>query len=252
VFSEVGQLIVSWAPEPVAPVSASLPAPPPVPGEPGFSAPEGPSSEPSEPKIEKLPIYVTEAPKPTPAPIELKSKTSRIIILIVVILVAAVVIVLFWLRRKPSVTPGKPSVTPRKPSVTPLEMGGRHIDASEPLPGASLKDVGGVTGQDVFEIRKKVTRIGRLAGSEDERIGYVVVNKETISRHHAVIEYKKHSFWITDLGSANATFLNGRRITNEVRLNHGDTISFDTYDFEFVMPGMAEFDKTIVDKTIIR
>jgi len=245
VFSEVGRLIVSWAPEPVAPVSASLPAPPPVPGEPGFSAPEGQSLAPSEPPIEKLPIYITEAPKPTPAPVEVKRKSSRIIILIVVVLVAAIVVILFWLRRKPS-------VTPRKPSVTPLEKMGRHVDASEPLPGASLKDVGGVTDQDVFEIRKKVTRIGRVAGSEDERIGYVVVNKETISRHHAVIEYKKHSFWITDLGSANGTFLKGRRITNEVRLNHGDTISFDTYDFEFAMPEMAEFDKTIVDKTIIR
>ena len=219
----------------------------------GLHAPEGPSSEPSEPPIEQLPIYITEAPKPTPAPVEVEKKTSRMIILVaIVIFVAAAVVLFFWAKRKPSATPGKPGVTPRKPRATPLEMG-RHVDdAAEPLPGASLKDVGGVTGEGIFQISKRVTRIGRLAGSEDERIGYLVVNKETISRHHAVIEYKKHSFWITDLGSGNGTFLNGRRIANEVRLNHGDTISFDTYDFEFAMPQMEDFDKTIVDKTIVR
>ena len=94
---------------------------------------------------------------------------------------------------------------------------------------------------------KKLTKIGRK-----EEINHIAIKQETISNQHANIKYKDYSFWIIDRGSTNGTFLNGKKIDDEMRLNHGDLIAFDVYDFEFIMP---EEDKTIfrqAEKTIFR
>ena len=117
----------------------------------------------------------------------------------------------------------------------------------ELFPEASLKDLSGVAEHGIFKISEKLTKIGRKEG-----INHIAIKQETVSNQHANIKYKDYSFWIIDRGSTNGTFLNGKKIADEMRLNHGDTISFDVYDFEFIMPGE---DKTIirqVDKTIIR
>ena len=73
-----------------------------------------------------------------------------------------------------------------------------------------------------------------------------VVNESTISRRHALIEYKDYSFWIIDQGSSNGTFINNERIDNEIRLKHGDKIRLHNYEFEFIVPEMDESDETIV------
>jgi uncharacterized protein YegL len=221
VFSQIQQLIMNMKPESVEPASPPLMVPPLI------------SEEPPEPEIEKSPIYVTEAPEPTPTPVKQKKINLPIIILIVLAAFAAIaVFFLFRSRRKPSITP-------------PLPEGLAGV-TDELLPEASLRDVGGITEQGIFKISKKVTKIGRK-----DRINHIAIDKETISRQHAIIEHKNYSFWIIDQGSSNGTFLNGNQIVDEMRLNHGDLISFDVYEFEFVMPGM-EFDETVVDKTVFR
>ena len=202
-----------------------------------------------EPVIEHRTISVeapgpTEPPMPTPAPVQptVQSKRLSLPVIIVGILIASAVIVLvifFWTRRKKvGMAAGRP---------------GRYVgDAAEPLPEAELHDMSGVTGQDVFEIKDKLTKIGRLSGTQEDQINSIVIDRKTISRKHAVIEYKNHSFWITDLGSSNGTFLNGRRVAKEVQLKHDDTISFDTYDFKFIMREIARADLEAVDKTVFR
>lgn len=221
VFSQIHQLIMSMKPESIEPASPPLTAPPLL------------SEEPPKPEIEKSPIYVTEAPEPTPTPVKSKKLNLPIIILIVLAVFAVIaVFFLFWFRRKPSIIPPLPE--------------GRVDVTDELLPEASLRDVSGVTEQGIFKISKKVTKIGRK-----DRINHIAIDQETISRQHAIIEYKNYSFWIIDQDSSNGTFLNGKQIVDEVQLNHGDTISFDVYEFEFVMPGM-EFDETVVDKTVFR
>lgn len=221
VFSQIHQLIMSMKPESIEPASPPLTVPPLL------------SEEPPKPEIEKSPIYVTEAPEPTPTPVKSKKLNLPIIILIVLAVFAVIaVFFLFWFRRKPSIIPPLPE--------------GRVDVTDELLPEASLRDVSGVTEQGIFKISKKVTKIGRK-----DRINHIAIDQETISRQHAIIEYKNYSFWIIDQGSSNGTFLNGKQIVDEVQLNHGDTISFDVYEFEFVMPGM-EFDETVVDKTVFR
>jgi hypothetical protein len=221
VFSQIHQLIVSMKPESVEPAGPLLTEPPLV------------SEELPKPEIEKSPIYVTEAPEPTPTPVKSKKLNLPIIILIVLAIFGVIaVLFLFWFRRKPRITP---PLLEDLVGVT-----------DELLPEASLRDLSGVTEQGIINISKKVTKIGRK-----DRINHIAIDKETISRQHAIIEYKNYSFWIIDQGSSNGTFLNGKQIVDEMRLNHGDTISFDVYEFEFVMPGM-EFDETVVDKTVFR
>lgn len=46
-----------------------------------------------------------------------------------------------------------------------------------------------------------------------------------VSRHHAKIGYDGKSYWIEDVGSANGTFLNGRRVAKKERLEHLDVVS---------------------------
>jgi uncharacterized protein YegL len=221
VFSQIHQLVMNMKPESVEPAGSPLTVPPIV------------SERAQKTEIEKSPIYVTEAPEPTPPPVKSKTLSLQTIVLIALaIFIATALILLFRFRKKPGITPPLPDA---------------RVDVPEELfPEASLRDISGITEQGIFKLNREVTKIGRK-----DRINDIAIDQETISRQHAIIEYKNYSFWIVDQGSSNGTFLNGNQIFDEMRLNHGDTISFDVYEFEFGMPGM-EFDETIVDKTVFR
>ena len=54
----------------------------------------------------------------------------------------------------------------------------------------------------------------------------VVLDDTTVSRRHATITRKEGSFELTDLGSTNGTFVNGRRVAEPVVLKSGDEIKF--------------------------
>ena len=59
-----------------------------------------------------------------------------------------------------------------------------------------------------------------------------------ISRHHARLTPTDEGLIVEDLGSANGTYLNGRRIPSELARN-GEEIAFDTLRFQVVAPGTA-------------
>ena len=75
---------------------------------------------------------------------------------------------------------------------------------------------------------------------------HLVVEKDTVGRRHAFIEYMQHDFWITDHDSINGTFVNGRRIHAKARLKHGDHIRLGDCEFKFEMPAMALVEETSV------
>ena len=56
------------------------------------------------------------------------------------------------------------------------------------------------------------------------------------SRRHAQLTTRDGGVWIEDLGSANGTFVNDRRISAPVKLRSGDRIRFDAEQWEFVAP----------------
>lgn len=79
--------------------------------------------------------------------------------------------------------------------------------------------------------------------------GNVVLSDPHISRRHALIQQQsEHEFWLVDLGSANGTRLNGRRLVQPCALKNGDAICF--HNFEFVYraksPAPALSDQTEV------
>jgi pSer/pThr/pTyr-binding forkhead associated (FHA) protein len=60
--------------------------------------------------------------------------------------------------------------------------------------------------------------IGRSAGND------IMIPQKHVSRQHAVITFREGIFMISDLGSANGTFVNDRRLTDPFPLAHGDII----------------------------
>lgn len=61
---------------------------------------------------------------------------------------------------------------------------------------------------------------------------------EGISRQHARLTPAGDEVLVEDLGSANGTWLNGRRVTRAQAV-HGDELRFDTQRFQLVVPGEA-------------
>lgn len=60
--------------------------------------------------------------------------------------------------------------------------------------------------------------IGRLATND------ICIPEQHVSRQHAVINYRDGIFMLTDLSSANGTFVNDQQLTEPFPLAHGDVI----------------------------
>lgn len=282
IFSRIYQHITGKEPG-LTKLNPKSPKPPPVAFE--ESAQKFPLETPPKPVIEQSPIYMTEKPEPTPDTVKSVSEESKpatsvkhvmkkpgglkpvsnrtkmrrfplplpIMVLIAVGFIVTVIFILSRFRRRKATTPVS---TPRRrssPPTTPAPVRSRPIpdkpqikESAEYMPEALLRDISGVTGEETYKLNETNTNIGRK-----EKINQIVIKQDTISRQHAVIEYKEYSFWVNDKESSNGTFLNGEKIINEMQLNNGDTISVDVYDFEFVLPGL-ESAKGDMDKTIFR
>lgn len=92
--------------------------------------------------------------------------------------------------------------------------GGTIID-KEPVPYLVIT-AGHGRGQ-MFDLRGEV-RLGR------SRTNAVALTDGKVSRNHARLDPVRKTYILTDLGSANGTFVNGVRITQPVRLRDGDTL----------------------------
>ena len=65
----------------------------------------------------------------------------------------------------------------------------------------------------------------------------VVLADAKVSRQHALIQAQdENEFWLIDLGSANGTYLNGRRVAQPCRLAEGDKIDVAGFAFTFHGP----------------
>ncbi len=62
----------------------------------------------------------------------------------------------------------------------------------------------------------------------------VVLLDPSLSRRHAVLEYRAGRFWVRDLGSRNGTFLNGRPLPAEGRpLRNGDRLRLGRVELRY-------------------
>jgi adenylate cyclase len=74
------------------------------------------------------------------------------------------------------------------------------------------------------QLSKKDMKIGRSPQNND-----IVLIDVQISREHAILSCRGEDFYITDLQSANGTFLNGDRVFGERRLTEDDVLQIGKY-----------------------
>ena len=85
------------------------------------------------------------------------------------------------------------------------------------------------TKKEVYKLTKERISIGRNRSSQ------IVINNNTISKDHAIIEFDQDgNAIIKDLNSSNGTYVNGQRLKMyPIRLKTGDKIIFGKYEMEF-------------------
>lgn len=198
-----------------------------------------PVPPPAPPPVIEEPVVRETPPAPPPQPIIIEVPAQPVFgaeeqrrLIIIVIAAAAffavLLAILFLLLRR-----GKAGAAPEK----------------EYEPKAYLNDLHDITGKPSYELGRKPTMLGRVAGTDIDHINYVVIPETTVGRRHALIEYKDYAYWIVDQGSINGTFVNDKPVTAEVRLKHGDRIKLHKYEFEFVMPELMDSGMTVVSAT---
>jgi hypothetical protein len=132
----------------------------------------------------------------------------------------------------------------------------RHRAAHEPeptegratqayTPPGILEDVDGATSHQTYDITGKLTWVSRAPGEDSATVRTIVIRDDTISRDHALIQYRDHGYWISDRGSANGTFVNDERIRSERLLKHGDRLRFARFEFIFQLPQIEDLPETV-------
>lgn len=87
-----------------------------------------------------------------------------------------------------------------------------------------------VRTEETAEIRSNSFKIGKSTDCD-----FVVTDNKTVSRHHAVIESREGSFYITDQNSTNRSYVNNKLIEpgKAKELNYGDVIRLSDEEFCF-------------------
>jgi pSer/pThr/pTyr-binding forkhead associated (FHA) protein/uncharacterized protein YegL len=140
---------------------------------------------------------------------------------------------LLWVRKK----------TPRKLR----ENAPFNSSARDYQPEAFLIDINHHTSKRKHSLSERITMIGRVNTVPHSRgIAHLLINKPTVGREHAVIEFKDDGYWLVDQGSVNGTFVNGKRVKNKVRLKDGNRVCFHDAEFEFSIPELNKYEKTLI------
>jgi len=127
----------------------------------------------------------------------------------------------------PGWRPGTPVASPTPPGPPPgpvLQAGQTRIITRAPKHLAMLVDK--AQPEQKYDLGGR-TNIGRGQNNQ------VVLNDPTVSRNHAWIKAEGDSFLIFDVGSANGTFVNDRRVEDPQHLTNGDVVRFGEAEFVF-------------------
>ena len=149
------------------------------------------------------------------------------------------VVLVVWLIRRKS---GGEVTTKDTSQATPAPVN----DA----PPAFLHDISGLAQEPLVNLDAQTLMIGRVAGSPDEHLKYLVVNAPTVGRRHALIKYKDKAYWLQDQGSVNGTYINDKRLSGECQLRHADRIRFHNAEFEFTQPDIADAGETMIGEAL--
>ena len=98
------------------------------------------------------------------------------------------------------------------------------------LPKLILRGVSGAAFGKTFPVGKEMI-IGRQHDCD------IPIPAEEVSRHHVRIKPGAEGLLIEDLGSANGTYINGKRVQQGL-LKPGDELRLDSIRFMLIAPGM--------------
>jgi Mg-chelatase subunit ChlD len=154
-------------------------------------------------------------------------------------LLALVILMVWFIRRK------------RKQTTADGERGSNNAPVAVQAPAAFLHDISGLAAEPLINLDSQPLMVGRVAGTPDEHLKYLVVNAPTVGRRHAVVKYKDKAFWLVDQGSVNGTYVNDNRLSGECQLRHGDRIRFHNAEFEFTQPDTADAGETMIGEAVV-
>ena len=96
--------------------------------------------------------------------------------------------------------------------------------------------------EEAFPLGFEPTSIGRHGDNE------IVLPDGQVSRHHAEIVMQGGRWLITDLGSANGTYVNGKRLTGPQVLSHGDLVRVGQTQFRVEIAAAIAAQDTLVER----
>jgi pSer/pThr/pTyr-binding forkhead associated (FHA) protein len=121
-----------------------------------------------------------------------------------------------------------------------MEGGAAHVrDPWESLMIAKLLERSAEGGQRrEIAVTKDEFLIGRGADCD------LRLRVSAVSRHHCLLRSRGGDVTVTDLGSANGTFVNGQRLLSQTALRHGDEIAIGDFRFIVELEGPSGVDWT--------
>lgn len=144
---------------------------------------------------------------------------------------------------QPPVAPSNFNNPPfRGPATAPSEEGAGETSVLNDGAGETTVLGGGNQATGFTLIRKSsnqripINKPEFIIGKERRRVDYCIENNNSISRTHARIRVRGGQCFIADLGSTNATFVNGSKLTpnQEVAIKKGDKIKISDEEFELM------------------
>jgi hypothetical protein len=135
-----------------------------------------------------------------------------------------------------AVPPSRPPAPPRPPPPPPASPPHPATRAAPPAPqamhetmlhtGPRLAIVGGPDSGQNYALGQQ-TRLGRSPDNE------IALTDPQVSRYHALIQRQKQEYIISDLGSGNGVYLNGRLVERATQLKAGDVITLGNTQMRF-------------------
>lgn len=89
----------------------------------------------------------------------------------------------------------------QKPQEMPMQLDAQSVMSQNNKAELIIRPADGEQANNFYCINEKGGRIGRHSNNE------IVILEESVSRYHAIIEYKDDKFYLTDVGSTTGTFI---------------------------------------------
>ena len=121
----------------------------------------------------------------------------------------------------------RPAVDAAATQVRPTVATGGGTRLSAAVGGPSLEATGGK--KDKHGLSGSRITVGRSESND------IVLNDDTVSGSHAVLTVDGDAWTVTDQGSSNGTYVNGKKVEH-ANLKPGDKVQFGEVEFQFVDP----------------